>query len=1016
MSLSSLIVQREIATIRQVEEALARQVLYGGDLATNLLEVAPIEEWRLAVTYADSFNLPAAPPGRLPTPPAELLSLIPAEIASKRTLIPLSGDAKALVVATSEPLSPLDQEQLVFSLGVKMEARIALYPRVREVLALAYGIPLDRRIERLLAKLTSASQEAPISNPSSLKSAILAGAARPSSVPPPFKLSSAYGVSALRSPLAPQNREETPSVPEIETGEREEPMTPAVRFPIAQPSAPVEPEPFIPVPRSTRAGFPAPAPNSPVDATPAPAVTVPAPARHATDTYPAAREAAPPAPATPSTPAPATFVKATTNVARPIRRRRGPLTFKTAKAELEQATDRDALLDLFFEFARQYFDYSALFIAHGDIAEGRDAFGDGTPGDKVVGIGVPLDLPSMLATAREQKTPVFVRPAAGGIDEVLMGDLRRSADVEALVLPVLVRGRAVALLYADAGSTGIDRTAIDDVLAFATLTGQGFERLIVRKKLVGFAAGTPKTAAGKLDLGAAPLPLPTKTPSGPPQDKVSRAATLGRALFGKKDGDGAGALPSDRPGAFAPEPEPSEPPSPWSRTGRTSPETPQARGIMPPVLAPGAEVPVQQSPEPHAPPVAPPGVLVGRPPRPRSQHPSNRPPPPQVTAVRRPSGPPIPREEPGSPTMPAVEHARMPTLELVEAAPLEIESETLDDAEAQALLAELEQEPPAEVMPLAPESEQAVAYGPRRPPTAHSEATLPKIIVDIAGELSILVERVLAGNDEGTAEAELLRQGAGAMPAIMARFPGPLLRARADMIEPLPRASECGPLLRLIARQRKVALPYVLEEVASPDVSRRFWATLLLAELAYPEGARALVPRLFDPDAKVRLVAREAARSMAQAAHEALLGEMGRMLREPSTSRTARLGLLEALGELREAMAVPILIQHVGDEDPEVATVARRSLIAITRQDFGLDARRWLGWWGQNSARHRVEWLIDALVDETPGIRRAAGDELKAVTEQTFGYYDDLPKRERERAQQRFRDWWASEGRARFMR
>ena len=64
MSLSSLIVQREIATIRQVEEALARQVLYGGDLVTNLLEVAPIEEWRIAVTFADSYGLSAAPPGR----------------------------------------------------------------------------------------------------------------------------------------------------------------------------------------------------------------------------------------------------------------------------------------------------------------------------------------------------------------------------------------------------------------------------------------------------------------------------------------------------------------------------------------------------------------------------------------------------------------------------------------------------------------------------------------------------------------------------------------------------------------------------------------------------------------------------------------------------------------------------------------------------------------------------------------------------------------------------------------
>jgi hypothetical protein len=60
--------------------------------------------------------------------------------------------------------------------------------------------------------------------------------------------------------------------------------------------------------------------------------------------------------------------------------------------------------------------------------------------------------------------------------------------------------------------------------------------------------------------------------------------------------------------------------------------------------------------------------------------------------------------------------------------------------------------------------------------------------------------------------------------------------------------------------------------------------------------------------------------------------------------------------------------------------------------------------------------LIDALEAETPGIRRAAGDELKTLTQETFGYYDDLPKRERERAQQRFRDWWASEGRARFVR
>src|ERR1700674_4213179 len=59
MSLSSLIVQREIATIRQVEEALARQVIYGGDLVTNLFEVARVDEATVTEMLAESYGLAA---------------------------------------------------------------------------------------------------------------------------------------------------------------------------------------------------------------------------------------------------------------------------------------------------------------------------------------------------------------------------------------------------------------------------------------------------------------------------------------------------------------------------------------------------------------------------------------------------------------------------------------------------------------------------------------------------------------------------------------------------------------------------------------------------------------------------------------------------------------------------------------------------------------------------------------------------------------------------------------------
>src|ERR1700737_2714136 len=92
---------------------------------------------------------------------------------------------------------------------------------------------------------------------------------------------------------------------------------------------------------------------------------------------------------------------------RPTRRRRGPITPDVVKSELEEAEDRDAILDLFFDFTRQFFDYAALFLVQADVAEGRDSFGDGAPRGRVIAIAVPLELPSLLATSRERRAPVL---------------------------------------------------------------------------------------------------------------------------------------------------------------------------------------------------------------------------------------------------------------------------------------------------------------------------------------------------------------------------------------------------------------------------------------------------------------------------------------------------------------------------------------------------------------------------------------------------------------------------------
>ena len=123
---------------------------------------------------------------------------------------------------------------------------------------------------------------------------------------------------------------------------------------------------------------------------------------------------------------------------------------------------------------------------------------------------------------------------------------------------------------------------------------------------------------------------------------------------------------------------------------------------------------------------------------------------------------------------------------------------------------------------------------------------------------------------------------------------------------------------------------------------------------------------------------------------------------------------IETMGEIRAGALVPPLMAVLTDPSEEVQNAARRALLLITRQDFARDGGRWSQWWAKNATRHRVEWLIDALMHEVPSIRRAAGDELKQVTKEYFGYYDDLPKKERERAQGRYREWWTREGKQRF--
>ncbi|MGK3994631.1 hypothetical protein [Sorangium sp. So ce1024] len=891
---------------------------------------------------------------------------------------------------------------------------------------------------------------------------------------------------------------------------------PAAAAPAAPPpaaAAPAAPPPVAAAPAALPPVAAAPAAPPPAAAAPAalpPAAAAPAPLAAA-----AAAPMAEPRERSFSAPAVAASVRAAGRSAPAAQRRKGPFTLAMAEQELAAVDSSEAVLAVLFDFAQQYFEYTVLFTVHGERAEGRNAAGPGAERERVVKIAVPFDRPSVLARARALRAPLVTALAGSAPDAELQRELGRKVHAAAVaVVPVVVRGRVVALLYGDDGAMSVELSTLGDLIALAGLAATVLERLILRKKLNRSGAAHPSDSPAARDSAVPPLrakaaPQPAapplreaaapQQPAAPPPEAAApqqlaappphEAAAPSDAEHGKEGplsmrtraallelssmlrGEAAGPA---RPEAHADldpgepahadgddvGPQAVRPQGGWSTEDGGSGIDAVARAFG--LRGTGVE----------AEPVEPDGSSADAvafsstiPPAPMP-HASSPELEPQLrlgieagvdvvsgTAVTAPMMPAV-----TEPMMPATTVPAPPALIdeipdlVIPAAPAPSLPEDLDPSEPEDGRTRRYSRPPwmldSAITPGADEHrepgpapgagrsawrrrtpvavEGAGVYA--RPPSERRAAASP-LAGDLRAEYSSLLQHVLTGGEAGArAFAELVRNGETAVSVVAARFPGPLRVDRQRFREQLagpdgaaavaaaPPASQCGPLLDLIVAIRRPALPFMTVRSASPDPEVRFWATHVLGELPYPEAANALLPRLFDDNLAVRRIAVRSAALLIAAppAGGPILQGLDHIARDREESPARRLSAIETMAEVRAGSAVPALISALTDPHEAIADAAARALVVITRDDHGRDARRWASWWSRNGERHRIEWIIDALTHERPAIRRAAIDELKGVTREYFGYYEDLPRQEREAAQARYRAWWISEGRSRF--
>lgn len=150
MRLGTLLVRNAAIGLSQIEAALRNQVLYGGRLGTNLVELGYLSIELLSTYLADQSGVPAASPTLLDDAERDLLDRLGSGDAHRLGALPLGRlDRDTAVVAMVDP----SDEAAVDALSAKLGTTVAPYivPELRAAYYLEkhFGTPREARFLRV---------------------------------------------------------------------------------------------------------------------------------------------------------------------------------------------------------------------------------------------------------------------------------------------------------------------------------------------------------------------------------------------------------------------------------------------------------------------------------------------------------------------------------------------------------------------------------------------------------------------------------------------------------------------------------------------------------------------------------------------------------------------------------------------------------------------------------------------------------------------------------------------------
>jgi len=1054
-ALSSLLVQDKIVSVSTIEEALQRQVIFGGQLDTNLLELRAVDEQVLIEYKARVNGMVCASKEEIDGADIQTVKSIPREIAEKYFFVPVRflKDAIRVAVCSAPFESRLDEAAAI--LGIALEPAMTSEFRLRVALNKYYGSDLPSRFSRLAGLLAA--------SPPRVQSRRVTG-------PPPPQSFSAQGTKRADGPQAADR------LGAIVTG--------------------VSPD------RHSSPGYDV---QGSLDTSEG---SLDQQGIDLRDTYPGTLQSS--------------------NVA--VFKGSSPILALPAGLELiEHAQTREDVFDAALRVVGGMVEYAAVFVVKGNVAHGRASWGRGTSSEELVRRPVLLEKPGALWTVTQTKAHYLGPLPPSRANDSLLEAIGRSRPATVLIVPVVLRNRAVVLLYADSGARSAIGYELAALLPLASAMAGTFERLIMERKRGSiFSSAPPPPPQGfsdraylrtlpptnvrspieQLNLNAQPgakvdafrpdgsdsgvsftdasssiathddSPVPVEAPTMSAREELqarksdtffSESSGMGGTPFpdgygpstpdpGSRSSEGVLILltevlgdpqeraweskdddrpseddrPTDKDGvpAGARASTPSRPYEPKTATGK--PPQARSRGEQRARKTPARRGAAATEPAARGSRVGPDGVPRGLPdptclqtavepesvevlPDPEFFAPDDAAP---QTAPRR-------RRRSDAPSAPgsaeADEEPRQTPLEVaIAGASVNVVVDTTDDVIDEGIPIDVEDDQTAARRTALPNSaaasgETVIRRVPIQIPPPSSK--LPKVIVDMGSDIEELVDTAL-GDGPGAEEAarKLTAAGEVGLPSLIRRFPGNVPEGWENLSLPVPKVSALGRLLALLQEFGVAAVPYLIPKLHSADRAKRFFAVLLLGNIENDDALEAIGLRLLDYDARVAslagtIISKELfKKKLPPSVYKAIRAALtDRQVSEVIVARAA-----DAAGIVRDRGSVPALIDLLRTARGARKQTALNSLRLITGQDLGNSARRWSTWWGRARHQKRAEWLIDALDHRQERVRARAAAELNSIADVDFGFTATAPRKEREAARRQYQRWWQEEGRARF--